>query len=369
MIVAMVLVMPQAMASTSDSENSDNERVSYFFGGVQGGGQVTFSNYDFNKLFMPVGAVSVGGYYNPVVGGRLHFMGFRDKGGFKSIGKTYYYDYYTADADLLVNLTNLFWRKSSSHLLNLVLVGGVGLNYGWHNSQVNNLIAANSLQDNCPEAWKGDRLGHNFRVGLQLDVNVSKHLGVNLECDFNNLSDRFNSKKSNGDDWQAVAMVGLQYKFGYKKFKKAPAPVAAAPAPAPKPAPAPVAEPAPAPAPAPAAAPVLEVKTINENIFYKIGSSAIPSTEMGKVTNVAKFLKDNPDATIDVVGYADVKTGNPTLNMRYSRLRAEDLRNKLVKAYGISRNRINVSAKGDTEQPFAENAKNRVSIVTGSTKK
>jgi OOP family OmpA-OmpF porin len=45
------------------------------------------------------------------------------------------------------------------------------------------------------------------------------------------------------------------------------------------------------------------------------------------------------------------------------------LKDKLVKQYGISANRISVDAKGDTVQPFSENTKNRVSIVTGTTKK
>ena len=205
---SFVLSVPQAHAAGGDK---DYEPAPYFFVGLQGGGQVTFTNYDFTKLAMPVGAVSFGGYYNPVVGGRLHAQGWRDKGAFKNLpqvgDKTYYWNYYTVDADLLVNLTNLFWKGSESHLFNLVLVGGVGLNYAWHNKQVNNLISTYQLGNVAPLAWPHSRLGHNLRVGVQLDLNLSKHFGVNLECDFNNLSDRFNSKQANSDDWQATAMI------------------------------------------------------------------------------------------------------------------------------------------------------------------
>ena len=365
----LMLALPPSFAESPYQGEDDYEPAPYFFVGVQGGAQVTMTNYDFSKLLMPVGAISVGGYYNPVVGGRLHLMGFRDKGGFNSIDRTYYYDYYTADADLLLNLTNLFWKGSPSHLFNLVLIGGVGLNYAWHNNEVNNLITANSVQGTCPEAWAHNRLGHNLRVGLQLDVNVSKHFGINLEGQFNNMDDRFNSKKANSDDWQAVAMLGVQYKFGYKakKFKAAPAPAPVpvretVPAPKPTPTPAPKPEPAAKPAPAPV------VKSLKENIFYDIRSSIVPKSELNKVSNIAKFMKENPNATVEVIGYADVKTGNPTINMKYSKKRAMDLKNKLVKEYGISSNRISVDAKGDTVQPFDENAKNRVSIITGSTK-
>ena len=269
------------------------------------------------------------------------------------------------DADLLVNLTNLFWKGSESHLFNLVLVGGVGLNYAWHNKQVNDLISTYQLGNVAPLAWPHSRLGHNLRVGVQLDLNLSKHFGVNLECDFNNLSDRFNSKQANSDDWQATAMIGLQYKFGYKAKKPV---VVPPPAPAPAPAPAPVVKPEPKPAPAPVVKPAPKPQPLKENIFYSIRSSEVTAEEMVKVDKVVKYLNDNPSATVDIIGYADVKTGNPKINMKYSQQRAQDLKNLLVKK-GIDAKRIKASAKGDTEQPFSVNEKNRVSIITGELNK
>jgi outer membrane protein OmpA-like peptidoglycan-associated protein len=372
---SFVLGVPQAQAAGGDK---DYEPAPYFFVGLQGGGQVTFTNYDFTKLVMPIGAVSFGGYYNPVVGGRLHAQGWRDKGAFKNLSlpvptnnaagvgdKTYYWNYYTVDADLLVNLTNLFWKGSESHFFNLVLVGGVGLNYAWHNKQVNKLISTYQLGNVAPLAWPHDRLGHNLRVGVQVDLNVSKHFGINLECDFNNLSDRFNSKQANSDDWQATAMIGLQYKFGYKAKKPV---VVPPPAPAPAPAPAPVVKPEPKPAPAPVVKPAPKPQPLKENIFYSIRSSEVTAEEMVKVDKVVKYLNDNPSATVDIIGYADVKTGNPKINMKYSQQRAQDLKNLLVKK-GIDAKRIKASAKGDTEQPFSVNEKNRVSIITGELNK
>ncbi len=358
-------------ASMSAADDS-NKKAPYLFVGVQGGGQTTFTNYDNSKLIMPFGAVYFGGYYNPVVGGRVHVNGWRSKGGFESLDKTYYYNYYTADADLLLNVTNLFSKKDT-HFLNLVLVGGVGLNYAWHNKDFVNIINAYpALGGQHPTTWKKDLLSHNFRLGLQLDLNVSKRIGVNLEVTANNMSDKFNSKYGKDDDWMLMAGVGVSYKFAYKKAQPVVAPT---PAPAPAPAPAPVAKPAPAPAPAPVAkpapapAPAPVVKTIKENIFYDIRSSQVPKAEMVKVERVANFLKENPEATIDIVGHADVKTGNPTINMKYSQQRANDLKKMLTNKYGINASRINATAKGDTVQPFAENAKNRVSIITGTTKK
>lgn len=362
-----LLCLPAANAA--NPELSEDGHTSYLFIGAQGGAQATLTNYDFSKLVMPFGAVYFGGYYNSVVGGRIHAMGLRSKGGFKSLDRSYYYDFYDVNADLLLNLSNLFW-KSNNHFVNLVLVGGVGLNYAWHNKQAVNLTnSVAGLSEQCPEIWKTDRLGHNFRVGLQLDLDVSKHIGVNVEVDANNLNDRFNSKKANKDDWMLTAAIGVSYKFAYKSKARPMVPLVPAvvekpaPAPAPAPAPKPVAKPAPAPAPAPV------VKTLKEEIFYTIRSSQIPMNEWAKVERIVKFMKENPNATVEVVGYADVKTGNPSINMKYSLKRAEDLKKALTDKYGISASRISASAKGDTVQPFSENAKNRVSIITGTSKK
>ena len=54
------------------------------FIGVQGGGQVTFTNYKASKLITPIGAFSVGGMFTPAVGARIHVSGFNEKGGLKA---------------------------------------------------------------------------------------------------------------------------------------------------------------------------------------------------------------------------------------------------------------------------------------------
>ncbi|MBQ0088185.1 MAG: OmpA family protein [Prevotellaceae bacterium] len=365
LLVVFVLGATAQETKTVCNEGNCCGSKSYMFFGVQGGAQVVPTNYKFTELVMPTVGAYFGAYFSPVVGARLHGMGFRSKGGFKSIDKTYMYDYVTTDADLLINLSNLFCKKRC-HSVNLVLLGGVGLNYAWHNGEVDDIIKANpDLYVVSPNEWTKSRFSHNLRVGLQMDVNIAKHWGVNLEVDANNLSDRFNSKKSNTDDWQLTAAVGVTYKFGFKK--PAPVPVVV-PVVAPAPAPAPVAVVEPTPAPAPAPAPAPELKKIGENIFYNLNSSDIKESEIAKVDNIAKFLKENPNIPISIIGYADVKTGNPKYNLKLSKQRATVLKNTLVEKYGISADRITTDAKGDTVQPFSENDENRCCIVYGSEK-
>ena len=65
------------------------------------------------------------------------------------------------------------------------------------------------------------------------------------------------------------------------------------------------------------------------------------------------------------MSYADRGTGNPKINMEYSQQRSEKAVNALVAA-GVSRDIITAKYFGDTVQPFDENDKNRVSIITAT---
>ena len=68
-----------------------------------------------------------------------------------------------------------------------------------------------------------------------------------------------------------------------------------------------------------------------------------------------------PNAKINITGYADKKTGNARINDRLSKQRSEAVA-KALQEKGIAADRISISAKGDTVQPFSVNEENRVSI-------
>lgn len=135
------------------------------------------------------------------------------------------------------------------------------------------------------------------------------------------------------------------------------------PAPAPEPVPEPVVEPAPAPVPEPEPAPVVEEKPLPlAYVFFDRNKSEIRFEEDAKLRELSQTA---PDAVIYIVtGYADKGTGNAEINMRLSKQRAERVAKALTKEYGIPAENIRVEALGDTCQPFAENDKNRVVIVT-----
>ncbi len=339
-----------AARAQSAAEQLDYKPAPYMFIGLQGGGQTTFTNYDQMKLITPTASISFGAFFTPSVGARLHVNGIWTRSGFKP-NFEYNYKYVTTNLDLLLNLCTLF-GKQNYYPLNVYLIGGIGLNYAWDNKELLN------SGYNMPYAWEGHRLSHNARVGAMLDYNFAKHWSVNLEVSANSLNDRFNSKYSTKDDWMLTAQVGLAYKFGYR----------AKPAPAPAPAPVVVEEPAPAPAPVvvreePKPQPVVVKKPeMQTEIFYEIRQTAIAKSEQTKVDNLISFLKANPETKVTVTGYADAGTGNPNINMKYSKQRAENVAKALTNA-GIDAARITVDAKGDTVQPFSENDKNRVTIA------
>lgn len=103
---------------------------------------------------------------------------------------------------------------------------------------------------------------------------------------------------------------------------------------------------------------------IKWNVFYEIRKSDYVGTD-DYLKKIGQFLKDYPSCTITVKSYADKGTGNAKLNIMYSRLRNEKAVAALVAA-GVDPKLIQASYYGDTVQPFAENDKNRLTIIEAS---
>ena len=362
MLAAFLLAGTATQTALAQTESTKKKAdYPYVFVGVQGGGQVTFTNYKASKLITPIGAVSVGGMFTPVVGARLHVSGINEKGGLKSQNKTYDYKFVTSNVDLMFNLCNAS-APNKHHAVNAYLIGGVGLGYAWDNDDMNGL-APSAAEKNLNLRWDDDRLVHNFRVGMQLDYEVTPLVGINLEVTANNLHDRFNSKLNGHGDWQVQALLGVNFKFGRSKAASTPV-VLPAPEPArpvvdePKPEPAPEVKPEPKPE-TPAPKQLAETKA---EIFFTIGSSAVRTSEEAKVKEFAQWMKDHPTAKAEIMGYADAGTGNAEINRNISEKRAARVAKLLTEKYGIPASRLTSGYKGDTVQPYSDNDSNRVVI-------
>ena len=348
-----------AVTAVTAQDDTRDQLKSYSFIEAQGGVQLTATDADMSKLVTPTAGVSFGHFFSPVVGARIHVNGWKAKSGFSDLGQYYKWNYVTPSADLMINLTNLV-SKQPQHLLNVMLIGGIGLNYAWDNDELKSLDLPVTR---IPLAWRDNRLSHNLRAALRLETDVTKALGLSLEVAANNTHDRFNSKTNDANDWQFTAMLGVSYRF--KKSYQKPAPVLL-----------PVIQDVEEDNRVDVAnttpvvtevkkKPVVKNENLQEEIFYVVCKSDPTVSGTAQMKRVSEFMKKYKDARVKIVGYADKGTGTAKVNAKYARKRAEECKKALVEKYGCDASRIDIDSKGDTVQPFEENDKNRCVIVTG----
>ena len=354
-LFATCLVMLIA-ASASAQENEQKITYPQLFFGAQAGTQVTFTGYNNWELFTPTASFSFGSLFTPVVGARLSLNGAWNKGGFLDYEEDfrYKYKYLTTNLDLMVNLVTLIGKKNY-YPVNVYLIGGVGLNYAWDNDE------AFAHKDKLILAYDDGRFSHNARLGALVDCSISKHVSINLELAANTLRDRFNSKFHNKGDWQLVGQLGVTYKFAAKRAKKTTKTVKEV-----------------------ESEEIWETRldtiwydevveiprdakgSMTWTVFYDIKESEFKANE--QLSEIGTFLQRWQDCSVDVKSYADAKTGNPEINMELSKQRMEQAVKALVDA-GVPASSITSSYHGDTIQPYAENDKNRVTIIIATGQK
>ncbi len=372
-LFAALLAVTCFTASAQSGEKTVDVFKPHWYIQAQGGGQYSLGEISFNKLLSPNAQVAVGYNFNKVVGARLNVNGWQSKAGSELNGKTYKWKYnYIAPAlDATFNLSNLFSRYNPNRVVNVGVFAGVGLNIGFNNDEACD-AAAQMLADNAAVVaaddqfvrylWDGTKTRFMGQAGVTVDFRVSKAVSLGLELSANTVNDRYNSKKAGNADWYFNALAGIKVNLGKSSTQKT-VPACCKPAPAPepkvvervvekvveKPVPAPVAE-------------VKKAEPLRRDVFFTIKSTQITSAEMNKVAEIANYLNENPSAKVTITGYADKGTGNATINKNLSVKRANIVSQTLKNKYGISADRIVTDFKGDTEQPFAKNEMNRVSI-------
>lgn len=359
-------ISAQENQKTSSEEYDNSSGKNFFIGaGVQGSVYINDdAGHHIGVWKKPSldGNLFVGKWFSHKVGARIFAEGGALHPFFQNSSWMEHEDYVIGRADFMLNLTNCFRSYSPHRFYNLVPYVGIGGGYAFS-------------ADNRPD--RKDNSGSLVGAGGLLNTfRLSDHVAafINLQLDVVNAN--FDGWKHSdygvsGKEFNGIASgsVGLIYNFGKTSKKEViPPPVvvepAPAPAPVPPPAPAPAPTPAPVPPPAPVPAPTPAPAPFMDNVFFRLNSSVIDPDQQISIKRTADFLKANPDAKINVVGYADVQTGNPKYNMQISERRARIVAKELVTKYNINSNRMKLDWKGDTVQPFRENDKNRVTILT-----
>ena len=221
-------------------------------------------------------------------------------------------------------------------------------------------VALNASGYNLQRLWTGKKLYASGRIGLGTNLRLNDHVAINFELNTNMLSDKFNSKKGVNADWQFNGLVGLSFTLG--KSSRKVAPVSYEPE---QPVSVTTVEQRPEPIPVVEQSKPKEdkivVEPMKQNIFFALNSARIQDEQQQKISSLVEYLEKNPAAKICITGYADVNTGNATINFKLSEARAKNVAEAL-KSKGIAADRIKVDFKGDTVQPYSTPKENRVSI-------
>lgn len=374
------------MATANAQEKTEAVFNPHWYIQAQAGVEETLGEIGFGDLLSGNAQLSVGYQFDKVWGARLSFNGWQSRGG-SELSKTYKWKWYhvSPTLDVTFDVTNAIGGYNPNRVVSFGLFAGLGANVAFHNhqaweqsyamvSEFNNDEWQASQNDQYLRLLWTDKEGQSRnhakpfflgRFGANVDFRLCDRVSLGLEFGTHVLSDKYNSKKAGNTDWYFTGLAGLKINLGKTHKTRT------------------VAEPKQCCCPAEprvvekviervvekAPASTNNLQTIEEkaeplrrDIFFTISSVRIDKPEQHKVDEIAAYLKANPNAKVNITGYADKGTGNATINKRLSVNRANTVAEALKKQYGISADRIITDSKGDTVQPYQEEVKNRVSI-------
>lgn len=388
MLLALAGLTSAAWAQNSTSEVVEYEIIqvqdkyqvitnpfwSNWFFSISGGAEATFGDNDkagsFGKRISPTLNVSVGKWFTPGLGLRLQYSGLQARGFTYDAGADYvkgtqlkdgYYkqrfDYMNLHGDVMFNLNALFGGYNQHRVYEIIPYVGAGFTHNYS---------------------KPHREALSVNAGIINKFRISNAIDINLELSAMGVEDKFDGEVGGDHGYDGVlsATVGLTYRFPARGFRR-PMPqlisqielaamqdklammgaqnaqlknalVQAENQP--------VAE-------------VTETEVIvpdpdiaPRTVFFTIGSAELSPREIMNLSYLAEQMKQFPNATYTVNGYADSATGTPAFNKELSLKRAQAVKNALVKNYGIAADRLNIEAGGGVDK-FGQPILNRVVLV------
>lgn len=350
-----------------------NKFWSNWFFSLGGGAEATFGDNDkagsFGKRISPTLNFAVGKWFTPGLGLRVQYSGLQARGYTYDAGANYvkgtqmkdgYYkqrwDYMNLHGDVMFNLNALFGGYNQHRVYEIIPYLGAGFTHNYSGPQ-REALAVNA------------GIINRFRVSNAVDIN--------LELSAMGVEDKFDGETGgkHGFDGVLSATVGLTYRFPVRGFKR-PMPqlisqaelaimqqqmaqLAAANQ---------QLQNALVNAQNQPVAEVSETEVVVQSdiaprtIFFTIGSDNVSPREVMNLSYLADQMKEFPDATYTVNGYADSSTGTPSFNQALSLKRAQAVVDVLVKDFGISADRLKISADGGVDK-FGQPILNRVVLV------
>ena len=332
------------------------------------GAQYTLGEASFGDLLSYNVQAAVGRQFSQIWGARLAVNAWQSKAGSKfdlaNKEVKWKWNYVAPTIDATFNVSNALFGFNPNRVFNLSAFAGLGLNIGFSNDEAQDADAAiraigttaYTTGEGLSYLWDGTKVRLMGQFGLMGDFKVSDKVSIGLELSANTLNDKYNSKKAKNWDWYFNALAGVKIALGNTystRFIPAPEPeIRYVEKIVEK-----IVE-----VPAKVEEPEAKTEALRRDIFFQIGRTTIRKSEQQKVNEVVQYLNANPEAKVNVTGYADAGTGNDRINDRLAAGRA-DVVVKALKKAGIAASRISYDSKGARVQPFADNDSNRVSIV------
>ena len=202
----------------------------HWFGQLQLGGQETLGEGKFGKLLSGNAQIAAGYKFNPYFGLRLGVNAWASRGavtvpGFNNGNTNYYkWNYVAPTLDAVLDVTNIIWGYNPTRVFELNLLGGMGVNVGFHNKDAvnmqKNITSMYNNEVGLNGAWDGTKCRFLGQFGLGMNFNVSSRVQVGLELMANVTNDAYNSKLyGENTDWYFNCLVGVGYAFGPKYNK------------------------------------------------------------------------------------------------------------------------------------------------------
>jgi len=318
---------------------------------------------DFLNRLTVAPTIQVGKWYNPYIGGRLKFQGGSLHNFQNNATDMIHNKYFGVEADVMWDVTNYLGKYNEKRVYSLIPYVGIGGAIGWDYKLDGNTHPGGKQRNFTINGGIINKFKFSNRVALDIDLSAML------------LKEAFNHGGDNSYDGLVAASASLVFKVGKKtdfseallmdqgliddlngqinklrqendRLRNQPAKEVIKEV---------VKD-------CPKCPEATKGSFVSNVVFFRLGSANIDKNQEVSIFNTAKYLQDNPSAKVKVVGYADKKTGTPSINEKLSEKRAKNVANELIKKYNIDSNRVTVEWKGDTVQPYAENAWNRVAI-------
>ena len=254
--------------------------------------------------------------------------------------------------DAMLNVTNWLGGYNPDRAIDFYLFAGPTMNLASKGTQFTGETTGNNLA--LLEEADNMKVRFGATAGLGLGFNVNENWAVNLEgrvgvtpSIFGDASDCRKAEAT------ARLTVGVAYTFGGKNFAKVSDRVIEK-----------VVE-----KEVIKEVPVEVIKEVTKEVyagatavFFKIGKAKISPEGMVNIKLMAKAMKNTPNASYKIAGFADKATGSASFNQTLSEKRAQAVYDALI-AEGVNASQLEKVAMGGTDPMFEKAYLNRVVIM------